>query len=207
MAALNGDEWLNLGEAAEILGVHPSTLRAWADHGEIPAHRTPGKHRRFRRTDVEAWAVARRESPPTAGQMIIQNALGRARMQVAEGQLRNTAWYQRLDEANKMRFREASRNLLASLVRYLGDEVEAALIEGRQIGQEYERLGREAGLTLGEKVNVFLYFRDFLYDSVIDVYQASGRHAAREWAQMHRKVTAFTNMVLLALVEAHEQKG
>ena len=50
MAALNGDEWLNLGEAAEILGVHPSTLRAWADHGEIPAHRTPGKHRRFRRT-------------------------------------------------------------------------------------------------------------------------------------------------------------
>jgi hypothetical protein len=53
-------------------------------------------------------------------------------------------------------------------------------------------------------VNVFLYFRDFLYDSVIDVYQASGQRAAREWAEMHRRIAAFTNTVLLALVEAYE---
>jgi len=202
-----GNDWLNLGEAAEILGVHPSTLRAWADHGEIPAHRTPGKHRRFKRSDIEAWAVVRREAPQTTGQMIIQNALGRARMQVAEGQLRNAAWYQRLDETRKLQFREASRQLLAALVRHLNEGGEAALQEGQQLGQEYERLGREAGLTLSEKISVFLYFRDFLYDSVVDVYQAAGRHAAREWAQMHRKITAFTNQVLLALVDAHEKKG
>jgi len=202
----NGDDWLGLGEAANILGVHPSTLRTWADHGEVPSHRTPGKHRRFKRAEVEAWAVTRRESPPTAGQMLIHNALGRARMQVAEGQLRTTAWYQRLNETQKLQFREASRNLLTALVQYLGDEVEVALVEGQRLGQAYERLGREAGLTLGEKVSVFLYFRDFLYDSVIDLYQA-GRHPAREWAQMHRKITAFTNSVLLSLVESHEKKG
>jgi excisionase family DNA binding protein len=203
MTLSNGDEWLGLSEAAEILGVHPSTLRAWADQGELPSHRTPGKHRRFKRADVETWAVTRREAPTTAGQMLIQNALGRARMHMAEGQLKHTVWYPRLNESQKEQFREASRNLLAALVQYLGDEVEVAMAEGQRLGQAYERLGREAGLTLSEKVSVFLYFRDFLYDSVIDMYQA-GRHPAREWAQMHRKITVFTNTILLALVGAHE---
>ncbi len=204
MASQNGDEWLNLGEAAELLGVHPSTLRAWADRGDLPAHRTPGKHRRFRRADVEAWAAARIESRPFAGQLIVENALGRTRMQMAEGQLNHTAWYPRLSDARKREFREAGRSLLNMLLRFLSEEGEAALAEAKDIGREYERLGREAGLSLSETVSVFLYFRDFLYDSVIDVYQASGQRVAREWAQMHRRIAAFTNMVLLALVEAHE---
>ncbi len=205
MASLNGDEWLNLGEAAELLGVHPSTLRAWADRGELTAHRTPGKHRRFRRAEVEAWAAARRESRPFAGQLIVENALGRTRMQMAEGQLNHTDWYPRLNDARKLEFREAGRKLLSELLRYLAEEGEAVLEAGNGIGREYERLGRAAGLSLSETVSVFLYFRDFLYDSVIDVYQASGQRAAREWAEMHRRIVAFTNTVLLALVEAYER--
>lgn len=200
-------DWLNLSEAAELLGVHPSTLRTWADRGDLPAHRTPGKHRRFRRADVEAWAAARRESHPFAGQMIVEHALGRTRMQMAEGQLNHTAWYPRLDEAHKQEFREAGRSLLNQLLRYLGEEGEAVLAEGKAIGRAYERLGREVGLSLSETVSVFLYFRDFLYESVIDVYQASGQRAAREWAQMHRQIASFTNAVLLALVEAHEAQA
>ena len=207
MPSPNGDEWLGLSDAAALLGVHPSTLRLWADRGDLPAHRTPGNHRRFRRADIENWAAARREAHPTAGELVVQQALGRTRMQMAEGRLRDTGWYARLDEARKREFREAGRRLLGLLMRYLGEEGQAALEEGRVIGHDYERLGREAGLSLAEKVSVFLYFRDFLYDSVIDVYQASGQRAAREWAHMHRRIASFTNAVLLALVEAHEQRG
>jgi excisionase family DNA binding protein len=205
MASVNGDEWLNLSQAAEVLGVHPSTLRGWADRGELPAHRTPGRHRRFRRADVEAWAAARRESRPFAGQMIVENALGRTRMQMAEGRLNGADWYRRLDDARRRELREASRKLLSVLLRYLSEDSEAVLGEGKEIGREYERLGREAGLSLSETLNVFLFFRDFLYDSVVDVYQSSGQRAAREWAEMHRRISAFTNAVLLALVEANEQ--
>jgi excisionase family DNA binding protein len=206
VVSLNGDEWLNLGEAAELLGVHPSTLRAWADRGELSAHRTPGKHRRFRRAEVEAWAAARRESRPFAGQLIVENALGRTRMQMAEGKLNGAGWYQRLDDARKREFREASRNLLSVLLRYLSEDGETVLRDGKDIGHLYERLGREAGLSLSETLNIFLFFRDFLYDSVVDVYQASGQRAAREWAEMHRRIAAFTNTVLLALVEAYEAR-
>jgi hypothetical protein len=91
------------------------------------------------------------------------------------------------------------------LRRYLGDENDGVLPQMQVVGQAYERLGREAGLSLAETVRVFLYFRDFLYDSVIDVDQASGQRAAREWASMHRRTALFTNAVLLALIEAHDQ--
>lgn len=46
---------LTLGEAARELSVAQSTLRKWADNGDIPIFRTPGGHRRFRRNDLDAF--------------------------------------------------------------------------------------------------------------------------------------------------------
>src|SRR5712692_1707577 len=205
MIATDNDNWLSLSDAAAILGVHPSTLRSWSDRGDIPCHRTPGMHRRFRRPDIEHWAESRREAHASPGQLIVENVLGRTRMQMAEGRLAETTWYRQFDEQRRRELRDTGRSQLQLLVRYLGDEGDAALSETHVLGQAYERLGREAGLSLSETVRVFLYFRDFLYDSVIDVYQASGQRAAREWAAMHRRTALFTNTVLLALIEAHEQ--
>ena len=44
---------LRVGEAADLLGVHDSTLRRWADEGRLPAIRFPSGVRRFRADDVE----------------------------------------------------------------------------------------------------------------------------------------------------------
>ena len=52
-------EWLTLGKAAKFLGVAQSTLRKWTDDGRVPAIITPGRHRRYRRDDLEAFVVAR----------------------------------------------------------------------------------------------------------------------------------------------------
>jgi len=198
-------DWLNLSAAAALLGVHPSTLRDWADRGDIPTHRTPGKHRRFRRADVETWAASRREAFTSPGQLIIENVLGRTRLQMAEGRLSTAPWYQRLDEQRRRDLRETGRSQLRLLLGYLAEDGADVPPEVVTVGETYERLGREAGLSLSETVGIFLYFRDFLYDSVVDVYQASGQRAAREWANMHRRIAAFTNAVLLALVAAYER--
>lgn len=203
MSESDNKEWLHLGEAAALLGVHPSTLREWADQGEVRVHRTPGNHRRFRRSDIETWAALRRETHPNVGQMVVQNALGRTRMQMAEGRLKDAPWYQGIDETRKREFREIGRRLLNVLLRYLSDDDPALLAEGQEIGCEYERLGREAGLVLGDTVNIFLYFRDFLYESVIEM-QAANQHTARDWVRMHQHIAAFTNAVLIALIEAHQ---
>jgi excisionase family DNA binding protein len=46
-------EWIGPLEAAALLGVGVALLREWADAGDLPCLRTPGGHRRFRRSDVE----------------------------------------------------------------------------------------------------------------------------------------------------------
>ena len=56
----DGREWLTLGQAAAFLGAAQSTVRKWADSGRLPAFYTPGGHRRFRRTDLEAFLAGPR---------------------------------------------------------------------------------------------------------------------------------------------------
>jgi excisionase family DNA binding protein len=48
-------EWMTLGQAATFLGVAQSTLRKWSDDGRVPTFYTPGRHRRYRRGDLEAF--------------------------------------------------------------------------------------------------------------------------------------------------------
>ena len=48
-------EWLTLGQAAKYLGVAQSTIRKWSDGGRLAAFYTPGGHRRFRRSDLDAF--------------------------------------------------------------------------------------------------------------------------------------------------------
>jgi excisionase family DNA binding protein len=51
----SGQEWLTLGQAAAFLGAAQSTVRKWADGERLPTFYTPGGHRRFRRSDLEAF--------------------------------------------------------------------------------------------------------------------------------------------------------
>jgi excisionase family DNA binding protein len=55
MATRDDSEWLTLGQAARFLGVAQSTIRKWSDSGRVPAFYTPGGHRRYRRSDLEAF--------------------------------------------------------------------------------------------------------------------------------------------------------
>jgi excisionase family DNA binding protein len=50
-----GSDWLTLGQAATYLGVAQSTVRKWSDGGRLSAFYTPGGHRRFRRSDLDAF--------------------------------------------------------------------------------------------------------------------------------------------------------
>jgi two-component system, OmpR family, phosphate regulon response regulator PhoB len=62
-------DWLTLGQAARFLGVAQSTIRKWSDQGRVPAFYTPGRHRRFRRSDLESFLARsgpdRQQAGPT----------------------------------------------------------------------------------------------------------------------------------------------
>jgi excisionase family DNA binding protein len=51
---------MRLGEAAEILGVSPETIRRWSDDGRLPAERSAGGQRLVRRADVARLLAERR---------------------------------------------------------------------------------------------------------------------------------------------------
>jgi len=56
------DDRITIGEAAAYLGVAPHTLRAWTREGSVPATRTAGGHRRYRRADLDELLGAARAS-------------------------------------------------------------------------------------------------------------------------------------------------
>jgi excisionase family DNA binding protein len=199
-------EWLNLSETADLLGVHPATVRAWADQGKLPTRRTPGGHRRFARTDVETAALTRNRQQHTAVHLVIQNMLGRARLELHGGTLAQASWYQQLNENAKREHGEIGRRLLNLVIRYLSDESdEDILAELRQVGRDYEQLGREHGLTLTQTTRAYLFFHEFLSDSVYDMITAVGNQSTTDWDDIRHQITFVTNEILLALIEAHEE--
>jgi excisionase family DNA binding protein len=64
-------DWLTLGQAANYLGVAQSTIRKWTDQGTLPAIKTPGGHRRYRRGDLEAFLERSRPGRPSRGPLIL----------------------------------------------------------------------------------------------------------------------------------------
>ncbi|GMR19001.1 MAG: hypothetical protein BMS9Abin34_125 [Patescibacteria group bacterium] len=48
------DKLYTISEAARVLGVHPSTLRLWENHGLVTPHRTPGGDRRYTLGDLQS---------------------------------------------------------------------------------------------------------------------------------------------------------
>src|SRR5688572_8484078 len=113
-------EWVSLRQAADILGVHPATVRNWADKGEVPSRRTAGGHRRFRKADLLQFAEMQGELQPIEVQVIIQNALGQTRMEVGGGTLAAVPWYAAMSEPTREALRQQGRGVLEELRRYLG---------------------------------------------------------------------------------------
>ncbi len=199
-------EWVSLQQAAEILGVHPATVRNWADEGKLPSRRTPGKHRRFRKSDLLHYAQTQGELQPLEVQVILQNALGEARMRVGEGMLSSAPWYTAMSQTTREEMRTAGRRVLEELRRYLAsgarDEQLAAAIS---IGKDYAVVLSRDGLTLPQALRGFFYFSDFVVNSILTWSEITPR-SSTEWAALLRQVNTFMNTMQLSIVEYYEAR-
>lgn len=202
-------EWVSLGEAASILGVHPTTVRHWADNGDLPSQRTPGGHRRFRRNDLQHWASrreARQEIAPNEAQLMMQNALGRARMEIIDGRLEGQGWYDNLDDEARSGHRQLGRQLIELLTHYLAeaDDQSAVLSQAREIGYQYFQISHQQGISLSDSVRAFLFFRDLIIESVIQLAEMLSLHTPLDWGERLRQVNHLTDETLLAIIEGYE---
>ena len=55
---------LNVGQAAEYVGVSAASLRKWSNDGLVTVYRTPGNQRRYSRDDLDRFMSSMRESSP-----------------------------------------------------------------------------------------------------------------------------------------------
>ncbi|HUI87685.1 MAG TPA: helix-turn-helix domain-containing protein [Anaerolineales bacterium] len=204
MSITSKSDWLSLAEAAEVLGVHPSTVRKWSDQGALPVHRTQGGHRRYKRAEVELWVQAARPGRTVEPVNVIQTAFRNIRLQIAEGHLEAQSWYQKLNQEARDQYRQNSRTLLQGLINYLGSESEEAASEAHSIGYEYASRAHRFGLSSADAARAFLFFRDALLQSVIQAYQEAHVPSGQAWGEILRKVNAFTDLVLLHLLETFE---
>ncbi len=196
--------WLSLSDVAVLLGVHPSTVRAWSDQGVLPVHRTNGGHRRYQRVEIDLWIAAQRGQPSGDASMVVQNAMRTVRFQIGEGAFAKQAWYAKLDEEAREQYRISGRGLMQGLVNAMAagpDEMEAG---AEALGFEYASRGRRYGLSSVEAVNAFLFFRDMLIESMLSVYESAAVQSPHAWSDMFRKINVFTNFILVALLETYE---
>jgi len=196
--------WLSLSQAAELLGVHPSTVRLWSDKGQLPVHRTQGKHRRYRCSEVELWAKTTRQPRAIEPESVVQHALGRIRFQIGEGNLEAEPWYQKLDDEARRQYRMSGRVLVQGLANYLASEGEDAIAEARSIGYEYASRGRRYNLDSIDAARAFLFFRNALLESMVAVYQETKIPSGVAWGDMLHRVHAFTDQIMLSLLETYQ---
>ncbi len=201
-----GEEWLSLREAADMLGMHPATVRLWADRNELPSRRTSGGHRRFRRSDIEARLRQEAEPKPNpAAQLLVQSVLGRVRFAFTDGTLDTLPWYQHFDEDARMAYRQLGRRLLDLLLRTVNDNAnkEELQHEAIQLGTEYGSITRKSGVPVADAVRAFLYFRTLIDESVLQLVEVrGGREQDIPWGESLYLIQALTNEILPALIEA-----
>jgi excisionase family DNA binding protein len=198
------DQWMSLSEAADVLGIHPSTVRNWSDQGTLPVHRTKGGHRRYRRSEIELWMQSQRGNGSNEADRIVQNALRSTRFQISEGALEAENWYRKLDDEAREQYRISGRALLQGLINYLNSDDEKAYAEAESLGYEYAARGRRYAMSSVEATNALLFFRNVLIESMLKVYEAAAVRSPYAWSNMLRKVSDFTDCILVTMLETYE---
>lgn len=205
---LDGPEWLTLGEASRRLKVHPTTLRRWADEGQVPVMLTPGGHRRFAASDVTHIAERRhtiRHFGPVE-QVWASEALERAR--TAVGARPQQQWMQGLDDRSRLAYRELGQRLMELTLRFLGTPVEEPSLveEAHRVGKDYGRRSREAGLPLTEALRASMFFRDTLVQTAIELPQ-NVRIPPESQARLLQRINSLLNTVQLGVAETYDGVG
>lgn len=203
----NEEEWLPLGKAAALLGVHTMTLRRWSDSGRFPYYRTPGGHRRFALADIEAYTAQQNNQrlPRPVAPAWANTALIQTRQQVARHS--HTAWMEHIhDEALRDEYRQMGRQMLGLLLQYVASDApdEAFIEEASKIGRRQAEYGLRAGLSLSSLLEATLFFRDILIESSLQMAPA-GPNQAETNLRLLRRVNHLLNRVQLAVAEAYEQ--
>jgi len=208
---MKDERWLTLKQAAERLGVHQTTLRRWANKGDIPVMLTPGGHRRFAVADVESLARAHQgermpghAAPLPAKDTWAARAIALTRREMAE-QTSTPTWVSSFNEAERAHSRAMGQRLMGLTLQYVASEDNAGAIlnEAQAIGRVYGTQSRAHDLALTEALRAALFFRDSLVEAAMQPPLQTAAHP-EDQQRLLRRINDVLNTVQLATAEADE---
>ena len=137
---------------------------------------------------------------------MLQSALGRARLEVGDGQLQEFTWYDQFNEETRQAHRQLGRRLLEALTTYLftPESRDRIVEESRAMGEEFARLSIDHGISLPDSVRALLFFRDLLTESMVQMAELLSLRTPRDWSSRLRDVNTITDELLLALIEEYQ---
>ena len=199
------DRWLTLGQACRLLSVDESTLRRWADAGQVRTFRTPGGHRRFAVGDVQALVDGRsRRRLTEVGDL----ATRRIRQQLHGRPGSATDWYASVDEGQREKLRPLGRRLMALVADYVAQRGRKAslLEEARATGAEYGLELARSGMSLSQAVHAFTFFRRSLDQSAKQALTRAGTPPGESVAACEQ-IMALADEVLVGIAGAYEREA
>jgi excisionase family DNA binding protein len=198
-------QWLALKEASDFLGVHFTTLRTWADNGDIPVFRTPGGHRRFSLDDLRRFLAQRSQLATADEHGIVSVAVVRAREELERQLPVDQRWRYPLQGDAEQARRQRGRQLFALAVSFVlkPAQSERLLDQGRELGREYGWEAARSGIGLPETGKAVQFFRSQLVETVR--HQESAALPDADDLRVQRLIDIFLDEVLYAVLDGYER--
>lgn len=200
-AQANGEQtrWVNLARACAILGVNESTVRRWADAGQIRCFRTPGGHRRFAENDLQAMTEGR-----PADDELKSAAVSRVQHQLHSGKP-EAGWYRTLEADEREMLRPLGRRLVEIADDYIARRGQRGELEQEvgEIGAEYGRQLRRREMPLRQAMQAFTFFRKSLDETAKQLAERK-RMSSEEAARAREEIAVLADRVLLGLSSAYD---
>ena len=198
-------EWLSLTRAADRLGVHPTTLRRWADNGDIPVYVTPGGHRRFLETDIDAIMQAENTTHKhRPHEILASRALSATQQRLKQPAPRK--WLNIFSDKERDKQRKIGQRLLGLIMEHsaTAETDDALLQEARNIAMEYAESCAAQGLSAAQALEIVIFFRDGIIEAALQTPDAANLDDEMRLNLM-RRINQVFNLLQVTLIKHYEQ--
>ncbi len=199
-------QWLTLKEASDVLGVHFTTLRKWADEGEIRVFRTPGGHRRFSAADLRRFLETRvGQTPLPDAPGFVEVAVDRVRAEMQRLPQEQLGWAHALPDSARDLSRQRGRQLFALAIAYVLKPAQRSrlLEEARRLGRAYGQDAARNHISLSETGRAVQFFRSQLSQILRGGDPAHSADADDQ--QIQQVVNQLLDEVLYAVLGGYEE--
>jgi excisionase family DNA binding protein len=197
------DKWLDLSEAARFLGVHFTTLRRWADAGQVACIRTPGGRRRFSMSDLQTFVNSMRQPDSNSLSLIeYSKAVQHAPQKIHNISSTSGSWLDRLGGNEREHMRNIGQHLMALMMQFTSRKGDGHVFleEGKRIAGEYGQLCHKTGLPVTDTIRIFLLFQRSILGAIQET-EKLGDDASGETRQLFQRANDFFDELFVTLVE------